>query len=190
MESLNRAYEEMGRVNEIKYKPIIQSIYGNVKKANFKYSRIDFYGETYILELKSRNMASTDYKDTMIGYNKIKEGFKQLELRGHPAYPESNDGEVCKFKVFFAFGFTDGLFVWELNKENYEANGGDSKKRMGGTSNRGWDDYKEHYYIDNSRLTKISDIGCFVPDLVRENTNKLKTSLPVGVCLIKLKNKK
>lgn len=174
MESLNRAYEEMGRVNEIKYKPIIQSIYGNVKKANFKYSRIDFYGETYILELKSRNMASTDYKDTMIGYNKVKEGFKQLD----------------KYKVFFAFGFTDGLFVWELNKENYEANGGDSKKRMGGTSNRGWDDYKEHYYIDNSRLTKISDIGCFVPDLVRENTNKLKTSLPVGVCLIKLKNKK
>ena len=181
---LDAAYEEMGRVNENKYKPIIQATYGKVMKANFKYSKIDFYGESYMLELKSRDMSSTDFKETMIGYNKVEEGFKTLDHYKH---------HIPQYKVYFAFGFTDGLFIWELNRENYDINGGDTKKRIGGTSNRGWEDYKDHYYIDVKNLIKISDLGCWVHQKVRENTLKrieskktYKSSIPDGVCLLKL----
>lgn len=178
---LDLAYEEMGIRNEKLYKPIIQKIYGIVYKTAFKYCRVDFLGETYCGELKSRDLSITDHKETMIGYNKIEEGFKKLDwFKDHK--PD--------YKVYLWFGFKEGLYVWELNKENYELNGGDSKKRLGGTDGRGYDDYKDHYYIKTDALVKIDDTPVWIHPVVAENTRKQKekkmkqfqSAIPEGVC--------
>ena len=76
------------------------------------------------------------------------------------------------------------MYVWELTKENYELNGGDSQKRMGGTSNRGYNDYKEHYYIKTELLTKIDDTPVWIDPEVEVNSYKYSSG---GVCLLKFK---
>jgi hypothetical protein len=178
---LDKAYEEMGIHNEENYKPIIQEIYGSVIKTNFKYCKVDFFGKNFCGELKSRDLSINDFYETMIGYNKIEEGFKKLNL-----YKEQN------YKVYLWFAFKEGLFVWELNESNYELNGGNKQKRMGGTCNRGYDDYKEHYYIKKENMIKINDTPVWIHPLVAENTRKKyekirrKSSIPVGVCLLPL----
>jgi hypothetical protein len=169
---LDRAYEEMGEVNERLYKPIIQSIYGEVVKTSYKYSRIDFVGDRYSGELKSRNLSINTFNETMIGYNKIENGFKTLNF-------------LSTHRVYFWFAFKEGLYVWELTQENFELNGGDSQKRMGGTSNRGRDDFKEHYYIQNKYLTKIDDTPVWVHQKVAENSNTYNSSLKSGVCYLR-----
>lgn len=160
---LDKAYEEMGRRNEILYKPIIERIYGKVIKTSYKFCRVDFLGETFTGELKSRDLISNQFKETMIGYNKVEKGFEKINwYKDH----------IPHYKVYFWFAFKDGLYAWELSKDNYELNGGDIQKRWGGTSNRGWDDYKDHYYIKKEFLVKVDDTPCWVHPLVAENTNK------------------
>lgn len=183
---LDKAYEEMGTMNEKIYKPIIQEIYGIVYKTAFKYCRVDFLGETFCGELKSRDVSINDFTETMIGYNKIEEGFKKLNwFKDH----------MPNYKVYLWFAFKEGLFVWELNETNYKLNGGDTQKRIGGTSNRGWNDYKDHYYIKKEFLVKINNTPVWIHPLVAENTRKKtektiwKSSIPAGVCLLPLKSK-
>jgi hypothetical protein len=174
--TLEKAYANMGDKNEKLYKPIIQDIYGIVYKTAYKYCRIDFLGEEYCGELKSRNSSINDFTETMIGYNKIVEGFNKLDW-----YKNLRPN----YKVYLWFAFKEGLYVWELNTKNYELNGGDKQKRMGGTSNRGYDDYKEHYYIKNELLTKINDTPVWIDPIVKENS--YNSSIPKGVCLLKMK---
>ena len=160
---LQDAYEEMGKKNENLYKPIIIDIYGIVYKTAYKFSRVDFVGETFCGELKSRDLNISDFNDTMIGYNKIVEGFKTLDwYKDH----------MPNYKVYFWFAFKEGLFSWELNKENYELNGGDKQKRVGGTNNRGWNDYKDHYYVKNKFLVKINDTPVWIHPKVAANSKK------------------
>lgn len=169
---LDLAYEEMGRMNEKLYKPIIQKIYGKVLKTSYKYCVIDFIGETFTGELKSRDLMMNDFKDTMIGYNKVEKGFEKLDwYKDH----------IPTYKIFFWFAFKDGLYVWELTKDSYELNGGDTQKRWGGTSNRGRDDYKDHYYIKKEFLTKIDDTPCWVHQMVADNTLKNKQPKSTGI---------
>jgi hypothetical protein len=178
MTELNKAYEKMGRLNEELYKPIIQEALGKVVKTEFKYARIDFYGVDYMGELKSRDCWLYSFDTQMIGYNKIVEGFRVLEWY---------ENHMPNYKVYMFFGLKDGLYSWELTKENYELNGGDSKKKLGGTSKRGRDDFKEHYYIQSKYLKKVSDVGCIVPKEVSDNNKQYSySSLPKGVCLLKI----
>lgn len=176
---LDKAYEEMGTRNEKIYKPIIQEIYGIVNKTSYKYCRVDFLGEMFCGELKARNLSFNDFTETMIGYNKIENGFKKLDwYKDH----------MPNYKVYLWFAFKEGLYAWELNRKNYDLNGGDSQKRIGGTCNRGRDDYKDHYYIKKEFLTKISDTPVWIHPLVEENTKKkFKSSIPDGVCLLRIK---
>lgn len=178
---LDAAYEEMGRRNENLFKPIIANTYGIVYKTAYKFCRIDFLGEEYCGELKSRNLSINDFTETMIGYNKIEEGFKKLDwYKDH----------MPNYKVFFWFAFKEGLFSWELNTINYDLNGGDKQKRIGGTSNRGWSDYKDHYYIKKENLIKINDTPVWIHPIVAENTRKkfiYKSSIPEGVCFLTFK---
>ena len=179
---LEKAYGAMGKYNEKMYFDTIKDHFGNLIKSESDYDVIDFYGETYMLELKSRVCSSTDYIDTMIGYNKVVRARQTLEHYSH---------HMPHYKVYFAFAFTDGLFVWEFNEENYNTNGGDSQKRIGGTNKRGWNDYKDHLYIFVDKLTKISDKPVWIHPLVLENKNKekYKKTIPDGVCFLKLINK-
>jgi hypothetical protein len=186
---LDKAYEKMGTENERQYISVIKDHYGMVNKTSFKYSRVDFVGENFCGELKSRNLSIRDFNETMIGYNKVKEGFKKIDNN-------------TNYKVYFWFAFKEGLFAWELNRTNYETNGGDLQIRIGGTSNRGWEDYKDHYYLNTNNLIKISDIPVWIHPSVEENTKKRRiaidkpvnynpfnSSIPNGVCFLKIKSK-
>ena len=176
---LDKGYENMGYMNEKLYKPIISKLYGNVIKTNYRYSRVDFLGKDFCGELKSRNLSIDDFTETMIGYNKIVKGFKNIDL-----YKETKPN----YKIYFWFSFKEGLYVWELNKENYELNGGDKQKQMGGTSNRGYRDYKEHYFIKTEFLTKIDDTPVWIDPIVIDNSYKPSYSKTEGVCLLKFKS--
>ena len=176
---LEEAYAEMGEVNENRYKPIINETYGTyLRKTRQKFCQFDFIGDNYAGELKSRNLSINDHINTMIGYNKVVAGHKKLEVNKNK----------MNYKVYFWFAFKEGLYSWELNKENYEANGGDSKKFMGGTTNRGYSNIKEHYNIQVKNLVKISDIPVYINPLVEANTKKRthKSSIPEGVCFLNL----
>ena len=78
------------------------------------YEIIDFYNDTYEIELKSRSNRYYwgQYGDWSIGYNKLKEGYKQIL-----------NGKKC-FLVFNLF--TDknkthrNYYVYELTKERFE----------------------------------------------------------------------
>jgi len=172
--NLDNAYEHMGFVNEKQYKPIISNIYGNVEKTSFKYNVIDFIGENYCGELKSRNLNIETFHETMIGYNKILNGFQKLNF-----YKKKNPN----YKMYFWFAFKEGLYVWELSKENFDLNGGIQQKRFSGTNIRGYDDYKDHYYIKTELLTKIDDTPVFIDQLVDDNSYK-HSYFKEGVCLI------
>ena len=184
---VEKAYYEMGIENEKKYKPVIENLLGYVVKTSYKFCIIDFYGYNYRLELKSRSCSSTQYKDTMIGYNKYEEGLRLLKEK-RLTTPD--------YKLYFAFAFTDGLFIWELTEENFIANGGESQVREGGTDKRGYDDYKIHLYIFMENLKKIDETPCYVNHIVAETTGfkttgfkttGFKSSIPEGVCLLKMK---
>ena len=177
--NLNQAYELMGTTNENIYKPIIQEIYGIVYKTAYRYSRVDFLGETFCGELKSRNLSINDFTETMIGFSKVEEGFKTLDwYKDH----------MPNYKVYFWFAFKEGLFSWEFNRNNYELNGGDSQKRIGGTTKRGYKDFKCHLYIKKEHLVKINDTPVWIHPLVLENSKKplFKSLIPEGVCWLKI----
>jgi hypothetical protein len=181
---LDLAYEEMGLKNEKIYKPIIAEIYGIVYKTAYKYCRVDFLGEYYCGELKARDLSIEDHKETMIGYNKIEEGFKKLDwYKDH----------MPNYKVYLWFAFREGLFAWELNRKSFELNGGDSRKRLAGTDGRGYDDYKDHYFIDVKSLIKVNDTPVWIHPIVAENTRrqKEKKNQPQGLhpALIAMMNK-
>lgn len=169
---LDRAYAMMGARNEKTYLPIITKKYGICYKTASKWDQKDFLGESWCAELKSRDMSVFEKPDTMIGYNKVVEGFRQINWLDH-----------LNYRVYFLFAFEEGLYEWELTKENYEKNGGDSMIRFAGTKNRGWNDYKKHYHIKREYLVKIDDTPVYVDPLVKANSNK---KLPRGVCYIKL----
>jgi hypothetical protein len=92
------------------------------------------------------------------------------------------------YKVYFWFAFKEGLYSWELNRNNYILNGGDSQKRIGGTMKRGIQDFKYHLYIKKEHLVKINNTPVWIHPLVLENSNKplFKSSIPEGVCWLKI----
>jgi hypothetical protein len=186
---LDKAYEDMGKKNENLYKPIIAELYGIVYKTAYKYCVTDFLGETFCGELKSRDLSVDEFYETMIGYNKIEDGFKKLDwYKDH----------MPNYKVYLWFAFREGLYAWELNRKNYDLNGGDKQKRIGGTSNRGRDDYKDHYYIKKEHMVKVSDVPVWIHPLVAENSRireekkkklysqRVRNALPEGVCFLTL----
>ena len=93
----------------------------------------DFYdNETYI-ELKSRNNEYNKYSSTMVGYNKIK---------------IAEDDET-KTKYKFLFLFTDGLYEWEFEKDNYLI-------KDGGRWDRGKNEIKKYCYINIENLKLLN----------------------------------
>ena len=73
-------------------------LYQNEKK------QVDFRNEEIVGELKSSTCTHSFYDTTFFGYNKIE------------YLIESKDKRVWKFY----FLFTDGLYVWNYNKEQFE----------------------------------------------------------------------
>lgn len=82
-------------------------LYQNEKK------QVDFRNNEIVGELKSRTNSHTYYDTTFFGYNKI-EYLKEI-----------NDKRVWKFY----FLFTDGLYVWTYNENQYEIRDYEHKER-------------------------------------------------------------
>ena len=82
-------------------------LYENQKK------QVDFRNEEIIGEVKGRTCRHDYYEETFFGYNKI------LYLK------EENDTRVWKFY----FLFTDGLYVWTYNKDQYEVRDYEHRER-------------------------------------------------------------
>eukprot|EP01043_Picozoa_sp_COSAG02_P072837 COSAG02_NODE_13905_length_1332_cov_1.576642_2_plen_142_part_00 len=93
----------------------------------------DFMNSEYTIELKSRRNNFNKYPSTMCGYNKLK---------------IAEDNPDNKYK--FLFLFTDGLYEWEYNKEEYTI-------KKGGRKDRGKFEYKDYAYIGIDKLKLLSD---------------------------------
>jgi hypothetical protein len=173
----NYPFVFMGEINENHYNNDILSRYNGIRKSGnksslFHYKTYDWVSPNYYVELKSRNNDFDYYSTTMIGYNKVAEWEK----------------DTTDKKYYFLFGFLDGLFEWELTKENYDEIGGYDCVRPAGTqyvkdaTYTTFNKNKLHLYIPVKKLKKISDKGCLVPD---ELVSKSLRNIMSGVCLIK-----
>ena len=101
------------------------------------YYEFDFIDENLklLFELKSRRNSKLQYYDTMIGTNKVNEGYEMMK-KG--------------YKVYFVFGFTDYISYYELN--NPLPN---KWFRKGGRSDRGKEEIKDYCYIPNRLLINL-----------------------------------
>lgn len=103
------------------------------EKFKNKSAPFDFYNNTSFAELKSRRCDSRQYEDTMVGLNKL----KICET-----FPNKN--------YIFYFLFTDGLYKWDYNFDEY-------KTRDGGRWDRGRREVKPYGFIHYSHLQLVSD---------------------------------
>lgn len=109
--------------------------FGELKKSKNKFCKYDYKGDNILIEIKTRRNDKNRYRDTMIGKDKL--DFAKL-----------ND----KYKTYFIFNFTDGVWFWEYDELEAElvVNFG-----LGGRKDRGMDEIKEYAYIPNNILTKL-----------------------------------
>ena len=126
---------EFGEKSELEVLPIIKNYFDTeLEKTKYKYATFDFVSNKYCIELKSRNNAKDKYDSTIIGYNKIK---------------KCND----KNKTYiFCFKFTDGIFFWKYNDEEFEKF---CEINNGGRKDRGYTEYNQYCYIPVNLLKKI-----------------------------------
>ena len=87
-------------------------------------------------ELKGRKIKKSQYPTTMIGYNKVVAGLKEIE-KG--------------YDVYFVFSFTDRLCYYQLKELKEEW----VKKNTLGRRDRGKIEMNNYYYIPVSELTDI-----------------------------------
>ena len=126
---------EFGREGEIRTQKLLEKVFGSLEDQNEtnKSSLFDFKNEHVYVEVKRRRVTKIKYPDTMVGENKVVEGFK-LQTAG--------------YRVFFAFDFVDTLCLWELNRDEYEV-------RHGGRWDRGGPEIKSYCYIPIEYLMDI-----------------------------------
>jgi hypothetical protein len=128
---------KFGTDNEIQFYKILKENFDTtLERSDYKYSLFDYSGEKCFVELKSRRIDSTQYKDTMIGCNKL------LFARN------------CAKDFYFVFSFTDGLFYYKFSKEDYDT--GVIRSAYGGRNDRGKDEQKPYCYIPIKLFKKIN----------------------------------
>ena len=119
--------EELGKIRN--------KFHQSLKKVENNYFVFDYLCDNCYVELKSRRNTHDKYPDTMVGKNKID-------------YAEKSDRPV-----YFCFSFTDGLYFWKHNKEDFE--NGNVEYRIGGRNDRGKEEYKNYAFIKTKILEKI-----------------------------------
>lgn len=180
------AFRDMGMKNEQLYKPVMEKHFGkSLVRYTDNYAVLDFYSFNFRVELKSRTNSVNEYDTTYIGNNKVIKAFEVLKEKRI---------KNPKYKCWFAFAFPEGLYLWEVNEENYEKNGGDSMIETKGTNRRGWNDYKPHLLIKVENLIKIDETPVYInPKVLEVKTKPVKkpfvSSVPENVCFLKLLKK-
>lgn len=129
---------QMGNWNEKKLIKYLNGLEENKDKqfSFFKneFNTMDLFNEDSICELKSRRNNYSRYPTTMVGHNKICR-----------ALADESD------KIYkFYFLFTDGLWVWDFDKDKFSV-------ALGGRTDRGKDEIKEYAYIPISELVFLTD---------------------------------
>tara|TARA_R110002020_G_scaffold319420_1_gene535317 strand:- start:178 stop:657 length:480 start_codon:yes stop_codon:yes gene_type:complete len=114
---------KIGETGEDTSHPLLESIFGKLKRTIYKYNRFDYTNEEYIIELKTRPTSNHNAYDRdgglMFNYSKIEE------------YKKKGD----KRKLIFAFNCKDGLYYWEYKDNNFSTG-------MGGRKDRGCKEYR------------------------------------------------
>ena len=131
--------KSFGTKNEIKVLDYLNKVlYPNDKFNMFKnkHSTMDFINSKIIAELKSRRNKYTQYPDTMCGQNKLEQAEASYKLNKDKQY-----------KFFFLF--TDGLYCWDFNPDQYTT-------RLGGRIDRGSNEIKKYSYIPIQYLNFIT----------------------------------
>jgi len=95
------------------------------------YNVFDYYSDSYLIELKTRRNNYSAYPTTMIPMNKIRTGLKDE-----------------KKKMAFFFNFTDGLYCWHYDEDEYLI-------QKGGRWDRGVEEIKDYAYIPIDKLIKV-----------------------------------
>ena len=120
-----------GFSQECKLQPLIETITGVLNRTQ-PYDIFDYYNDTYLVELKSRNNHYSKYPTTMVGYNKLVAADKSNKV------------------VLFFFKFTDGLYYHKYNPLiEYTI-------QTGGRCDRGRPEYKKYCYIPINFLNLLN----------------------------------
>ena len=101
----NKTLWTMGHNIENNIYPLLnKKLNCNFVRSNDIFDVFDFCdnNKKIIVEIKGRNTSSLKYKETIISYNKVQEGYRKLD-----------DG----YKVFFVFVFTDKTMYIELKSD-------------------------------------------------------------------------
>lgn len=106
-----------------------------------KFNTWDFINSDACIELKSRRCASTDYPTTMIGENKMVACYNDRKAVWNSVLRE--------VRFLFLFLFTDGLYYWDFNPNEYQVN-------KGGRKDRGKEEFKRYAYINMNNLKLLS----------------------------------
>jgi len=127
---------KIGETGEDTSHPLLESVFGELKRTTYKYNRFDYTNEEYIIELKTRPTSNHNAYDRdgglMFNYSKLEE------------YKKKGD----KRKLIVAFNCKDGLYYWEYNENNYTTG-------IGGRNDRGCDEYREMAFIPSKDMITI-----------------------------------
>jgi hypothetical protein len=139
MNSIKQKDMRTGLTSETNTKPILEKFFNKtIIKSTDKYAILDFHTEDKKIyyELKTRNIHKTQYRDIMIGYNKIVRGFELIE-------------KGCE--IYLIWKFTNGLCYYKLDKDTFK----NEWVRQGGRNDRGFAEYSQCCYIPTDLLTEI-----------------------------------
>ena len=115
--------------------PVLEGIFGPLTKRSDADANdtFDFSNDRVFIDAKARRNTKNKYPTTMVGENKVIQGLN-LMMRG--------------YDVFFVFGFTDGNYLWKLNRDEYEVS-------HGGRMDRGGPEIKSYCYVPVKYLQEI-----------------------------------
>jgi hypothetical protein len=103
-----------------------------VKKNSDRWAVFDYESDECLVELKTRRIKSTQYKDVMMNAPKI------------------NKAKETNKKVIFIYNFLDGLYYWEFDKNIT------LRQDLNGRSDRGFYEEQIMYYIPINLMKKIN----------------------------------
>ena len=132
---------KFGSKNEKKVQPILEDHFKlKLQKAKDKYSVYDYFTEDkkIYFELKSRRIYKNQYRDVMVGANKINRGLKLID-------------EGCD--VYICWKFTDKLCYYKIDKDTLK----EEWKREGGRWDRGENEVNMMYFIPTVNMIDIID---------------------------------
>ena len=132
---------KFGSKNEKKVQPILEEHFKlKLQKAKDKYSVYDYFtkDKKIYFELKSRRIYKNQYRDVMVGANKINRGLKLID-------------EGCD--VYICWKFTDKLCYCKIDKDTLK----EEWKREGGRWDRGENEVNMMYFIPTINMIDIID---------------------------------